>query len=72
MSPAGWHFFSVVKHLLAVAMPGLLVWRLLRDRTAALLAMSLLAFHPSRTESVAWISVPDPLMAAGVLGSLLL
>jgi hypothetical protein len=44
MSPAGWHLFSVVKHLLAVAMLGLLVWRLLRDRAAALLAMSLFAF----------------------------
>jgi hypothetical protein len=63
------HFFSVVKHLLAVAM---LVWRLLRERAAVLLAMSLFAMHPSHTESVAWISVPDPLMAAGVLGSLLL
>ena len=72
MSPEGWHLFSVVKHLLVVVLLGLLVWKFLRDRTAVLLAMSLFAVHPSHTESVAWISVPDPLMAAGVLISLLL
>ena len=34
--------------------------------------MTLFALHPSHTESVAWISVPDPLMAAATPGSLLL
>ena len=72
MSAGGWHFLSVAKHLAAVFCLGLLVWKLLKDRTAALLAMTLFALHPSHTESVAWISVPDPLMAAAILGSLLL
>ncbi len=72
MSAGGWHFLSVAKHLGAVICLGLLVWRLLKDRTAALLAMTLFALHPSHTESVAWISVPDPLMSAAILGSLIL
>jgi hypothetical protein len=72
LSPGGWHFLSVAKHLGAVICLGLLVWRLLKDRTAVLLAMTLFALHPSHTESVVWISVPDPLMSASVLGSLIL
>ncbi len=72
MDAGGWHFLSVVKHLMAVGCLGLLVWKLLKDRTAVLLAMTLFALHPSHTESVAWISVPDPLMAAAILGSLFL
>jgi protein O-mannosyl-transferase len=72
LSPGGWHFLSIVKHLVAVAFLGLLAWKLLRDRTAVLLAMTLFALHPSHTESVAWISVPDPLMSAGIVASLLL
>ena len=63
---------SIAKHLAAVACLGVLVWKLLRDRAAVLLAMALFALHPSHTESVAWISVPDPLMAAAILVSLLL
>ncbi len=72
MSAGGWHLLSIAKHLAAVTCLGLLTWKLLKDRTAALLAMTLFALHPSHTESVAWISVPDPLMAAAILGSLLL
>jgi protein O-mannosyl-transferase len=72
MDAGGWHFLSIVKHLMAVGCLGLLVWKLLKDRTAVLLAMTLFALHPSHTESVAWISVPDPLMAAAILGSLFL
>jgi protein O-mannosyl-transferase len=51
---------------------GWLVGRLLRDRLAALLAGTLFALHPAQTESVAWVTVPDPLMAAALLVSLLL
>jgi protein O-mannosyl-transferase len=72
MSAGGWHFLSIAKHLAAVTCLGFLAWKLLKDRAAALLAMTLFALHPSHTESVAWISVPDPLMAAAILGSLLL
>ena len=72
MSVGGWHLLSIAKHLAAVVCLGLLAWKLLRDRAAVLLAMTLFALHPSHTESVAWISVPDPLMAAAILVSLLL
>lgn len=72
MSPWGWHFLSICKHVAVAALLGLLVWRLLRDRAAALLAAALFALHPAQTESVAWVTVPDPLLAIGVLATLLL
>ncbi len=72
MSPWGWHFLSIVKHVSAAILLGLLIWRLLRDRVAALIAGTLFALHPAQTESVAWVTVPDPLMSAAVLGSVLL
>jgi len=72
MSPWGWHFLSIVKHVSAAILLGLLVWRLLRNRVAALIAGTLFALHPAQTESVAWVTVPDPLMSAAVLGSVLL
>ncbi|HUD65363.1 MAG TPA: tetratricopeptide repeat protein [Candidatus Sulfotelmatobacter sp.] len=71
MSPWGWHFLSIVKHVLVAVLLGLLVWKLLRDRSAALMASALFALHPAHTESVAWVTVPDPLMSAAVLGSVL-
>lgn len=72
MSPWGWHLLSIAKHLLVAVLLGLLVWGLLRDRTAALLAGTLFALHPAQSESVAWVTVPDPLMSAAMLGSVLL
>ena len=72
MSPWGWHLLSIVKHLSVAVLLGLLVWKLLRDRVAALIAGTLFALHPAQTESVAWVTVPDPLMSAAVLGSVLL
>ncbi len=71
VSPWGWHLLSVVKHVSVAVLLGWLVWRLLRDRVAALLAGTLFALHPAQTESVAWVTVPDPLMAAALLVSLL-
>jgi hypothetical protein len=35
------------------------------------MAGALFALHPAHTESVAWVTVPDPLMSAAVLGSVL-
>jgi protein O-mannosyl-transferase len=63
---------SILKHLSVAILLGVLVWRLLRDRIAALMAGTLFALHPAQTESVAWVTVPDPLMSAAVLGSVLL
>jgi protein O-mannosyl-transferase len=71
-SPWAWHLLSVAKHVLVAVLLGLLVWKLLRDRVAALIAGTLFALHPAQTESVAWVTVPDPLMSAAVLGTLLL
>lgn len=71
MSPWGWHLLSVAKHAAVAALLGLLVWKLLRDRLAVLMAASIFALHPAQTESVAWVTVPDPLMTAGILGALL-
>jgi Tetratricopeptide repeat len=71
-SPWGWHFGSMLKHVAMAALLGMLVWKLLRDRVAVLIAVALFALHPAHTESVAWVSVPDPLMSAAVLGSILL
>jgi hypothetical protein len=61
-----------VKHVSVAVLLGLLVWKLLRDRVAALLAGTLFALHPAQTESVAWVSVPDPLMSLAILGAVLL
>ena len=71
-SPWGWHLLSITKHVAVTALLGLLALRLLRDRVAALVAATLFALHPAQTESVAWVTVPDPLMSMGVLGAVLL
>ena len=72
LSPWGWHLLSITKHLVVAVLLGLLVLRLLRDRIAALIAATLFALHPAQTESVAWVTVPDPLMSLGILGAVLL
>jgi tetratricopeptide (TPR) repeat protein len=72
MSPWGWHLLSIAKHVAVGVVLGWLTWELLRDRTAALLAGTLFALHPAQSESVAWVTVPDPLMSAGLLAALLL
>ena len=72
LSPWGWHLLSITKHLVVAVLLGLLVLRLLRDRIAALIAATLFALHPAQTESVAWVTVPDPLMSVGILGAVLL
>src|SRR5580658_2084062 len=71
-SPWAWHLFSIAKHVAVAVLLGLLVWKLLRDRVAALIAGALFALHPAQTESVAWVTVPDPLMSAAVLATVLL
>ena len=73
LAPAGWHFGSIAAHLMTTLLLGVLVYQLLRDRAATLLAVALFALHPAHVESVAWVSaVPDPLMSSALLVSLLL
>ncbi|HEV2468798.1 MAG TPA: tetratricopeptide repeat protein [Candidatus Sulfotelmatobacter sp.] len=71
LSSWGWHLLSIAKHVAVAALLALLIWKLLRDWSAALAAAALFALHPAQTESVSWVTVPDPLMAAGILGALL-
>ena len=71
LSPWGWHLLSITKHALVAALLGVLAWKLLRDSMATLLAATLFALHPAQTESVSWVTVPDPLMSAGMLIALL-
>ena len=71
LSPWGWHFLSVAKHLFVAFLLGWLVWKLLARSIPAFVAATLFALHPAQTESVSWVTVPDPLMAAGLLGALL-
>jgi hypothetical protein len=72
LSPWAWHLLSIAKHVLVAGLLGLVVYRLLRERIAALLAAALFALHPAQTESVAWVTVPDALVSGGILASLLL
>jgi hypothetical protein len=71
LSPWGWHLLSIAKHLLVGIVLWFLIYRLLGDRLAAFAAASLFLLHPSHTESVSWVTVPDPLLTLGLLLSLL-
>jgi hypothetical protein len=71
LSPWGWHCLSIAKHLLVGIALLLLICRLLGDRVAAFTAAGLFVLHPSHTESVSWVTVPDPLLALGLCLSLL-
>ena len=70
-SPWGWHLLSILKHLAAAGLLGWLTCKLLGDRTAALIAATLFALHPAQVESVAWVTVPDPLMSIAIFVALL-
>lgn len=71
LSPSGWHFLSIAKHALVGIVLWLLIYRLLDDRVVAFVAATLFLLHPSHTESVSWVTVPDPLLTLGLLLSLL-
>ena len=71
LSPWGWHFLSILKHLLVGIALWLLIDKLLRDRVAAFAGAALFLLHPSNTESVSWVTVPDPLVTLGLFLSLL-
>lgn len=72
LSPWGWHLLSVAKHATVAVLLGVFAWRLLKDWSSAVIAALLFAFHPAQTESVSWVTVPDPLLAAAVLCALCL
>lgn len=72
LSPWGWHFLSIAKHVAVATLLGVLIWQLLRDRLAALVFPTLFGLHPAQTESVSWVTVPDPVMTVALLASLIL
>ena len=71
LSSWGWHLLSIAKHIAVAVLLGMLAWKLLRDWLAAFAAAALFALHPAQAESVSWVTVPDPLMALGILAALL-
>jgi len=71
LSPLGWHLLSIAKHLLVGIVLWFLIYRLLGDRVSAFAAAALFVLHPSHTESVSWVTVPDPLLTLCLLLSLL-
>jgi protein O-mannosyl-transferase len=73
-SPAGWHFTTLLMHLLVVWLVYLLAKKLLPDDgISAYVAAGVFALHPAHVEAVAWISgVTEPLSSAFFLGSFLL
>lgn len=73
MDTFGWHLSNVLLHMLVTALAFALVRRLHASLPVAAAVALLFAVHPVHSESVAWISgVPDLLLAASLLGSLLL
>lgn len=66
----GWHLMNVLMHLLAVTFAFLIVERLTKNLSLAVISTLLFALHPLRTESVAWISgVTDLFLALFLLPS---
>jgi len=65
---AGWHFTSVVAHVVATYCVILLGHRILGEWPAALFSGVIFGLHPVHIESVAWISgVDDPLVLALII-----
>src|SRR5262249_20381135 len=71
LSPLGWHLLSVAKHLSVGIVLWYLIYKLFGDRLAAFVGAGLFLLHPSHTESVSWVTVPDPLLTLALLLSLL-
>lgn len=63
--PGGWHFTTILVHVLATYFVCLLAHRIFRDWPAALCSGLIFGLHPVHIEGVAWVSgVPEPLLAA--------
>ncbi|MCW5766283.1 MAG: tetratricopeptide repeat protein [Phycisphaeraceae bacterium] len=72
-SPVGWHAANILLHAGVAALAFLLLRRFAVAPWLAAAAALLWAVHPTKPESVAWVSgSPDPLLAASLLGSMLL
>jgi hypothetical protein len=70
--PGGWHFTTVLVHVLATLLVFLLALRMEISRDVALLAALIFGLHPVHIEAVAWASgVTEPLLAVFFVTSLL-
>lgn len=56
MNAGGYHFFSLLFHLLNTALVFAIVFRLLKNSYAALITALLFGVHPLHVESVAWVA----------------
>lgn len=66
-----WHGANIALHAIASCLAFLFLTRLRFHTAVALAGAVVFAVHPTRVESVAWVSgSPDPLLAIGLLGSL--
>jgi hypothetical protein len=71
-SAGAWHFANILVQVVVTALVYFLIRKLTQDHVVATVAAVIFGLHPVHMESVAWIcGIPDPLMAAGILGSLL-
>jgi protein O-mannosyl-transferase len=69
---AGWHFTTLLLHLVVICLVYVVARSLTGNRAGALIAALLFGVHPVHVESVAWVSgVTEPLSAVFFLGSLL-
>lgn len=72
LRPAGWHASNLCLHAVATGLGFMFLRRLGVHAAIGVTAMLLWAVHPTKVESVAWISgAPDTLLAVSLFGSAL-
>jgi hypothetical protein len=64
---AGWHFTSVIAHVVATYCVFLLAYRIFGERSIALFSGLVFGLHPVHIEAVAWISGVDDALVAGLI-----
>jgi protein O-mannosyl-transferase len=62
LSPAWWHFTSIVLHTVATLALYKLCERLLQDRVAALFGALLFGVHPIHVDAVSWVSASNEIL----------
>ncbi|MDR0667148.1 MAG: tetratricopeptide repeat protein [Prevotellaceae bacterium] len=65
MNPAGYHFFSILYHLINVALVFIFIFLLLPNAWGAGVAALLFALHPMNVEAAVWITGRGDLLYAG-------
>lgn len=64
-NPAGYHFFSILYHVINVALVYILVYLLLSNVWGAVIAALLFAIHPINVETVCWLTGRGDLLYGG-------